>query len=261
MENVEAFKLAVQAKDAPKASSLLQGLKEALMSLDSLPPIRLETPNATAERIAAREVLEYAVMLSVILQDKDDFQRYMSMLKPYYTGFEAAVTDSDNKYMIIGLNLLYLIVENRLSEFHCELELLSEEEKAVESIRFCLQLEQRLMVGAYDQVTQAASKPPSHLYSFFLKSLLETVRVSIAECAEASYATLSLASAKEILMFDSETEAREFLTEKCSHWAESSSGHFRLKEPTPEAPSAEDVPSQELISQVLSYASEMDRIV
>ena len=109
---------------------------------------------------------------------------------------------------IIGLNLLYLLVENRLSDFHCELELLTTEQQQHPAIIFCTQLDKHLMVGSYDQVMSAAANPPVEYYSFFLKSLLETVRVNIGDCVAASYGSLNLAAATKILMFSSEKVTR-----------------------------------------------------
>lgn len=56
-----------------------------MLDLDSLPPLLLNTPNAAEDRAIARQVLEYAVILSVALQDKILFQKNMSALRPYYT--------------------------------------------------------------------------------------------------------------------------------------------------------------------------------
>jgi hypothetical protein len=39
-------------------------------------------------------------------------------------------------------------------------------------------------------------------FKFFLTSLLETVRINIGYCAASSYKTLSMSSAREILMFN-----------------------------------------------------------
>jgi CSN8/PSMD8/EIF3K family len=50
----------------------------------------------------------------------------------------------------------------------------------------------------------AAALPPVEHYTFFLKSLLETVRVNIGECAAASYSVLTIEAATEILMFNDE---------------------------------------------------------
>jgi 26S proteasome regulatory subunit N12 len=108
------------------------------------------------------------------------------------------------KSTILGLNLLFLLVENRLSDFHCELEVLTESELKNPAISFCTQLDQHLMVGSYDQVMNAASNPPVPYYNFFLKSLLETVRLNIGECTGTSYDSLSVVAATKILMFTSE---------------------------------------------------------
>jgi 26S proteasome regulatory subunit N12 len=118
----------------------------------------------------------------------------------------------------LGLNLLYLLVENRLSDFHCEvsctsisiisfhhfyqLELLSEAMRSQPAITFCTQLDKHLVVGSYDQVLVAAANPPVKFYSFFLTSLLETVRINIGECVSSAYDSLTLTAATKILMFE-----------------------------------------------------------
>jgi hypothetical protein len=55
------------------------------MELDSLPPLYLDSPNALAEQITAREIYEHAVLLAIKNSDKASFQSYMSILHPYYT--------------------------------------------------------------------------------------------------------------------------------------------------------------------------------
>ncbi len=62
---------------------------------------------------------------------------------------------------MLALNLLHLLVENRLADFHCELELLPESLRKLPVIAFCTQLEQHLVVGAYDMVSLLWS-PPAH---------------------------------------------------------------------------------------------------
>ncbi len=64
------------------------------------------------------------VLISVVNQDLDAFAHNLSQLKLYYTPSSES-TPSPRKCHILGLNLMYLLVENNLSEFHAELELLS----------------------------------------------------------------------------------------------------------------------------------------
>jgi hypothetical protein len=54
------------------------------------------------------------------------------------------------------------------------------------------------------QVMAAAALPPVDYYTFFLKSLLETVRINIGECAAASYSVLTVEAATKVLMFTNE---------------------------------------------------------
>ena len=57
------------------------------MNFESLPPLNIETPNAEAERVVARTMYEYAVILAVRENDQYAFQRYVSSLRPYYSGY------------------------------------------------------------------------------------------------------------------------------------------------------------------------------
>lgn len=165
---------------------------------------------------------------------------------------------SENQNTILGLNLLYLLVENRLSDFHCELELLSEEQQAHPAIAFCTQLDRHLMVGSYDQVMAASAQPPVEYYSFFLTSLLMTVRINIGECAAASYSTLTLAAATKILMFHSDNETIDFVSENYPDWSLVGGVYDLCATKTVRS---EEIPSLRLIAQNLAYATELERIV
>lgn len=55
-----------------------------MLEMDSLPPMSFDGPNAVEERSLARQVLEYAVLLSVSVGNKEAFSRHMSCLRPYY---------------------------------------------------------------------------------------------------------------------------------------------------------------------------------
>jgi len=56
-----------------------------MVEMDSLPPICADGPNAESEREFTKEALEYAVLLSLNLGDKESFQKHISCLRPYYT--------------------------------------------------------------------------------------------------------------------------------------------------------------------------------
>lgn len=58
------------------------------MEFDSLPPINIDNPNANEERQLSRDILEYAVILSIKVGDKQAFERNISALKPYYVQYK-----------------------------------------------------------------------------------------------------------------------------------------------------------------------------
>jgi hypothetical protein len=139
-------------------------------------------------------------------------------------------------------------------------------------------------------VLVAAASPPVKYFSFFLKSLLETVRINIGECVAAAYSSLTLQAATKILMFDTEEVSPPpsssttsfsssssltytsfhapfscprqgtlaFIAEQYPSWT-IADGAIHLT--APKSTKSEEIPSMKLISQNLSYATELERIV
>jgi len=70
------------------------------------------------------EVYEYATLISVEKQDIQEFERNMSILKTYYDEFQyiyqnlsyhyrTIIPESQKKYTVLGLYLLYLLAYNK----------------------------------------------------------------------------------------------------------------------------------------------------
>ena len=125
--------------------------------------------------------------------------------------------ESPDKYRLLGLNLLFLLSQNRVSEFHTELELLPH--KIIhdnEYIRHPLALEQYLMEGSYNKIFLAGNGP-SQNYGVFMDILLDTVRGEIAACLESSYDKISIKDAGRRLNLKSEKEVVEFANKVMEH--------------------------------------------
>jgi len=214
----------------------------------------------------AANALELGVLLSVADDDLEAFARNMSQLKPYYAalsarGGGAATSTTERKCHVLGLNLMHLLVDNRLSEFHAELELLSEAEASTPYVSFPITLERQLMVGSYDEVLNSRSNIPDVSYSFFMDNLLETVRDAIADCIEVSYVSMKLSDAMIMMKFDSIGELQEYIQEKREDWIVGDSGEKLTFQPPVSGGKAVDIPSMKLMAQSLSYATELERIV
>ncbi|RYG57275.1 hypothetical protein EON66_00770 [archaeon] len=74
------------------------------------------------------------------------------------------------------------------------------------------------------QILTASRSLPHALYASFVSELVHTARDDIADCAAASYPSLSLAAAQKMMLFDSQAELVSYLKEAkvwrtccCSH--------------------------------------------
>ncbi|KAK8476153.1 hypothetical protein V6N13_020197 [Hibiscus sabdariffa] len=255
----ERFKAAFVRKDFDTCTDLLSQLKVLLTKFRSLPPLFENTPNAVNELLLAREIYEHAVVLSVKIEDQDAFERDFFQLKPYYTDAGSRLPPSQQEYLILGLNLLRLLVQNRIAEFHTELELLSASALDNPCIKHAVELEQSFMEGAYNRVLSARQTAPHETYVYFMDLLAKTVRDEIAGCSEKAYDYLSINDARQMLLFSSDQELLEYVKEEHPEWEVKNGSVFfqKAKESTP----CKEIPSLQLINQTLSYARELERIV
>ena len=103
----------------------------------------------------AREILEIGAFHSLEKHDVASFERYVAQLRSYYQDYKshASLPDSPNRPHILGLNLLHLLAQNRLAEFHLELQLLNFSEiQSNHFLKFPIEFEECLMQGSYNKV-------------------------------------------------------------------------------------------------------------
>lgn len=109
------------------------------------------------------------------------------------------------------------------------------------------------------QVLEARANVPNPFFSFFLTQLVQTVRENIADCAEIAYQCLELADAQQMLLVDSPAELSAYIQEHKPEWTVRDN-HVWFKAPE-KSLGASDIPSLRLVGEMLSYATELDRIV
>lgn len=250
---VEELRVKVQNGDIDGGKSLIAKLKIAM----------LDFPINNSEYIQlATSILELGVLLSIADEDLAAFARNVAQIKTYYSS--SSTNKNNMKCKVLGLNLMYLLVENRLSEFHSELEeLLVESDETTSNnpyVSFPINLERQLMVGSYDEVLNAGQHIPDESYQFFMDNLLQTVRDSIADCLEVAYKTMSISVAKEMMKFDTKDELMEYIEEYRDDWIVDDNNYLCFQPPSSGC-KASDIPSMKLIAQNLSYATELERIV
>lgn len=255
----ERLKTAMVTDDLRSCANLLSQLKVLLTNFKSLPPLFAESPNAVQELTLARDIYEHAVVLSLRAEDQDAFERDFFQLKPYYTDIGSHLAPSLQEYPILGLNLLRLLLQNRIAEFHIEVEMLSDKALETTCIKYVVQLEQSFMEGAYNRVLSARQTMPHMTYVYFMDLLVKTVRDEIAGCCEKACDNLSTSDAKQILMLSSNQELCKYIREEHPNW-EMKNGLVYFRKVRASA-LWKEIPSLQLIVQTLSYARELECIV
>jgi len=89
---------------------------------------------------------------------------------------------SKREFPIRGLNLIRLLTQNRIADFHTTLESLplpADEINSNPYIGHPVNLERWLMEGSYSKVWNAREEAPAEEYKYFVDSLMGTIRYII----------------------------------------------------------------------------------
>jgi len=239
-----------------KCEETLNQLKVVMTNLRFLPGSSKDL--AKDELILAREVLEIGAFCSIARKDIPSFERYMAQLKCYYLDFKSFLPDSVFKNELLGLNLLCLLSQNRVAEFHTELELFAHPDVQILEnvyIHKAVSLEQSIMEGRYRQVFLAKNTAPSERYNFFIDILANTIRDEIATCLEKSYQKLSESAAMPMLNLKA-PELKVYGAQR--NWAYDSQGFYHF---ATDKKLDDFIPSRELAKDSIEYAKELEMIV
>ncbi|VDO50052.1 unnamed protein product [Schistosoma margrebowiei] len=216
-----------------------------------------ESEASRRELLVARSTLEIAAMLCSEKQDIPAFEHYMSQLKCYYYDYKGNLPDSPYKYELLGLNLLFLLSQRRLADFHVELERLTIEEiTSSVYINHPVSMEQYLMEGNFHKVFLSKGNVPSKRYDFFIDIFLNATREEVASCIEHAYETLSLKDATPMLFFSSNNETKLFAEKRKWNLVDNTFHFPKHKKRTDDA-----IPSAHVTRVMLDYTKELDQII
>lgn len=173
------------------------------------------------------------------------------------------IPDSAFKNQLLGLNLLSLLAQNRIADFHTELELLSVKELQNDVyIRHPVSLEQWLMEGSYNKVFISKDEVPSPTFIPFIEILLDTIREEIANCIETAYETISIQECARMLYFKNLNDLNKFVVNR--KWQVDQSTQslvFANKEDKMKQQANNEIPTELLTRRSLEYAKELEMIV
>ncbi len=158
--------------------------------------------------IYSGDILEVGAFWSIRTKDIPSFDRYFSQLQTFYndyrcvgpyalcrqasrscilnapcTCYSSVLPPSPREYPLRGLNLIRLLTQNRIADFHTTLESLplpADSLTANPYIAHPINLEQWLMEGSYSKVWNAREEAPTEEYKFFVDSLMGTIRYALS---------------------------------------------------------------------------------
>ncbi|KAJ3135018.1 hypothetical protein HK100_003155 [Physocladia obscura] len=210
---------------------------------------------STKELLLTREILELGAQWSIKAKDIPSFERYIAQLKIYYNDYSTSLPASQRMYPLLGLNLLRLLSQNRIAEFHTELELIDPEQVTTNLyIKHPLGVEQCLMEGSYNKVWNSKANVPAPEYAFFVDILMETVRAEIGACCERAYENLGVADAATLLYFKGKKDILQFAASR--NWTVKGDQIVFVTQDDDNL----DIPAPKIIRNTLAYARELDRI-
>lgn len=184
----------------------------------------------------------------------------MVQLKTLYTDYSNALPASDRQAILLGLWLLFLLTENRIGDFHAELEQLARtipnvfKSAEYRYIAFVVELEQAKMEGRYTRLWQAPAQVPAECYVPLTKKLIETARQDIANSMEVAYDRVHLKTAISLLGLSSTEELQPWISER--GWRVEADYVVMRKNAAPP-----QVDAHALIAESLRYANELERII
>jgi len=273
----------VYKHNSQRAGEILSILKKGFASFSTfLPSEDFKDSKLTEEQrheiLLCRETLEYAILFCVLTKDLKSFERHYQQVRMYYDHHFDGVNRSDRESLIIGLNLLRLLSQNKIAAFHAELELIPIEQHGNMYIKHPIDLEIYLMEGSYQKIVSSRAMVPASEYLIFMDILMETIREEIADSMEAAYdSRLSLERVKTLLFLEKGQDVVDFVSTKNKKskrmWSiqQDNDGSkivdFSLVKQrhhqamVTETSSSYEESSRQLIKKTLSYAKEMERII
>ncbi|VDN02192.1 unnamed protein product [Thelazia callipaeda] len=173
-------------------------------------PEMLEGLNSAALHTIHRDVYEIDALFAVVQSDLIAFREAIGVVMSFYDCYRLH-EDSPNKYLMIGLNLMYLLATNQHAQFHMLLEQIDQNiQQNNPYISTPVKLEQSLMEGVYNKVILTEKNIPSPYYALFIRMSMDAVRNEIASCIECSFTKVSQKDAAQLLLFNTVNEVIPF---------------------------------------------------
>ena len=194
-------------------TKILKNLKILTLTFKSLPPSK-EKP-IIAEFELAREVNELEMELSCLSKNERAFELSYLQVKPFYFDYIKGILpkQSEKYHYYVGLYLLFLLSNNRTTDFSTELELLDIRDKTNPYIKVSIDIEQCIVEGNYSHLAGLKNSNDEN-YNYYLNKFDDAIRFQIARSMEKSYDNLNCNAAMQLLMIKNEGDLNEFIRQQ-----------------------------------------------
>ncbi|KAJ1677681.1 hypothetical protein EV182_005655 [Spiromyces aspiralis] len=163
--------------------------------------------------------------------------------------------------LFLGLDLMRLLVQDRVADFHVALERIDLKYHSDPNVALPIRAEQYLMEGTYKRIKQEEDKLADNRFKFFfaeLRTRNRQYRKEIADCIQKSYTEIPIAEAKRILLWDNRQNFEKFMVECGWHNCVVGNEILVFKSDKDDSPA---YLNDDIIDQNLQYAQELERIV
>lgn len=242
-----------EPKNLVTIGSTLKQIKELMNSSEAL-----EGFSESALHTIHRDVYEIDALYVVLQSDLKAFSEAISIVMNFYDCYSSK-EESPNKYLMIGLNLMFLLATNQHAHFHMLLERI--DQNVLQNnpyITTPVKLEQSLMEGVYNKVVLTEKNIPSPYYALFIRISMDTVRNEIASCIECSFKKVSQRDAVQLLLFNNVSELIPFAKQR--GWKTSGNTYFFAQAFSDPAPK-EHLDTKRIAKQTIFYAKQLEMIV
>ena len=148
-----------------------------------------------------------------LLEKKEkEFEQVFQQVKQFYYEFSNILSESSKRQYYIGLYLLFLVSNNRLTDYCFELEFLRLEDYDNKEIALAVDIEHCISEGNYNTLYNKNKDIKDKYYQYFLNKLSSTIRFQIAKSVENSFESISLDKLFDLLMLNRE-EINNFINE------------------------------------------------
>ena len=184
--------------DVPRALALVKQLRLKMLKIPFLSP---EGENIYDDvKIVLRHILEIAARVEILADDIKSFLRTMENLKICYFQYQK-LPKSEDMELFFSLYLVALLSQNELIKFNLEYESIHPLIPESQLITYAVNLGKAISDNSFAQIYALKSNPPSPLYHYILKSILDGARESHADSIQRAYPELSIIELAQILHF------------------------------------------------------------